>query len=186
MMICLRGIITFYSAIPTETARSSMRTLIAYYSRTGTTRIVAEQLARIMAADIEEVIDTKGRRGIFGFLMSGYQAMTEKAAVIKPPQKDPSQYDLVVIATPIWAGKMSCAALAYLRAMPPSGKAPGAVAFVATSGGDDDAAKAFAQMGAACGRTPVATARYIERYVKSGSSALGLEQFAARAAKPQA
>ncbi len=162
-----------------------MKSLIAYYSRTGTTKTVAEQLANLMAADVEEIVDMKGRKGVFGFIISGYQAMTEKVATIKPPEKDTSQYDLVVIGTPIWAGKMSCAALAYLKAMAQDGKAPKAVAFITTSG-SDNAVKTMAQMEKVCGKAPVAVASFSEKDVKSGSYARGLESFAAKIAPPAA
>jgi flavodoxin len=43
-----------------------MKTLVVYYSRTGTTRKVAEAIAGILRCDIEEVVDTKKRSGILG------------------------------------------------------------------------------------------------------------------------
>ena len=40
-----------------------MKILVAYYSRTGTTRKVAETIAGILKCDIEEVLDKKSRFG---------------------------------------------------------------------------------------------------------------------------
>lgn len=90
-----------------------MKTLIAFYSRTGNTRKVAEELAAALKADIDEIIDRKDRRGIIGWLKSGRDAMRRTETLIRT-RKDPSKYGLVVIGTPIWAGTMASAVRTYL------------------------------------------------------------------------
>jgi flavodoxin len=91
-----------------------MKTLIVYYSRTGHTRMVAENIADKMDGDIEEIIDTQNRNGIIGYLKSGYQASRKKTTQIQETNHDPSAYDLVIIGTPVWAGKMAVPIRAYL------------------------------------------------------------------------
>ena len=91
-----------------------MKTLIVFYSRTGTTKKVAERLARELNADLEELVDQDKRLGALGYLKSGREAMQKKLATILPPQKNPTDYDLVIIGTPVWAHAMSCAIRTYL------------------------------------------------------------------------
>ncbi len=92
-----------------------MKTLVTYYSRTDITRKVAEELAHKLNADLEEIKDTQNRSGVLGFLKSGYQANRKKLTTLKPIEKDPEEYDLVVIGTPVWSGKMSVPVRTYLH-----------------------------------------------------------------------
>ncbi|MCK9151188.1 flavodoxin family protein [Methanobacterium alcaliphilum] len=91
-----------------------MKALVVYYSRTGNTRDIAQTIAREMPCDIEEIYDTQKRSGIIGWLKSGYQANRGKLTILKPIEKDPSDYDLVIIGTPIWAGLPSVPIRTYL------------------------------------------------------------------------
>ena len=91
-----------------------MKTLVVYYSRSGKTKLAAEALATTLDTDIEQIIDMENRNGIIGYLKSGYQAVKRIKAKISPAKKLPSEYDLVVICTPIWAGTMSSATRTYL------------------------------------------------------------------------
>jgi flavodoxin len=43
-----------------------MKSLVVYYSRSGNTRFVAEQISEEIGADIEEIIDIKKRKGLLG------------------------------------------------------------------------------------------------------------------------
>lgn len=56
----------------------SVKSLVVYYSRTGNTRFVAEMIAEKLKADIEELIDKKGRGGSIGFLIAGKDAALKK------------------------------------------------------------------------------------------------------------
>ena len=90
-----------------------MKTLIAFYSRSGTTKRVAQEVAKALNADVDEVIDKKSRKGILGFLRAGYDATRGKTTEIEF-EKDPSGYDLVVIGTPVWNGRVTPAIRTYL------------------------------------------------------------------------
>jgi len=85
------------------------KALVVYYSRTGTTRRLAEVLAKALQADIEPVIDTKKRSGTLGYLRSVVEALQKRGAPIEPMRTDPRSYDLVVIGTPVWAWSVSLA-----------------------------------------------------------------------------
>jgi menaquinone-dependent protoporphyrinogen IX oxidase len=91
-----------------------MKCLVVYYSRTGITRTVAQYVAEALGADVEELIDTKNRKGPLGFVIAGKDAAMKKLVPIEPPKYDPSRYDLVVVGSPVWANTMSSAVRAYL------------------------------------------------------------------------
>lgn len=91
-----------------------MKALVVYYSRSGNTREVAQSIAQEMQCDIEEIHDTQNRSGIIGWLKSGYQANRGKLTTIKPLEKDPSDYDLIIVGTPIWAGFPAVPVKTYL------------------------------------------------------------------------
>jgi flavodoxin len=118
----------------------NMKALVVYYSRTGTTKKVAEKIAKELSADIEEIVDLKRRNGPIGFLSGGKDAATKKLTEIKTLEKDPEEYDLVVIGSPVWAGTMAPAIRTYI-----SVKKLKKTAFFATRGGAD-ARRIFADM----------------------------------------
>lgn len=91
-----------------------MKALVVFYSRTGTTKKVAQDISKLLKADIEEIIDLKKRRGILGYIKSGKDAAFKKITKIKPIERDSSKYDIVIIGTPVWAGTMSSAIRTYI------------------------------------------------------------------------
>lgn len=90
-----------------------MKTLVVYFSRTGNTKKVGEEIARILKADVDEIKDEKDRRGIFGYLKAGKDAMGKKLTKISYKKK-PENYQRVIIGTPIWGWRMCPAIRTYL------------------------------------------------------------------------
>jgi flavodoxin len=80
-----------------------MKTLVAFYSRTGHTKKVAEAIAKELGADLEEIIDKTNRSGLWGWLIAGRDAFLNRLTSIEKPKKDPAQYDLVICGSPLWA-----------------------------------------------------------------------------------
>jgi hypothetical protein len=62
---------------------------------------VCKTLQSKLGCEIESIIDTKNRKGIWGFITGGFDAAFKKMPKIKPIEKDPGNYDPLVIATPI-------------------------------------------------------------------------------------
>ncbi|MBN1683169.1 hypothetical protein JW865_06420 [Candidatus Bathyarchaeota archaeon] len=89
--------------------------LVVYYSRTGTTKKVAEYISAKNNFDIEEIFDLKNRSGPIGWLMAGKDAGSRILTEIKPATKNPSDYDLVLIGTPIWNGTISTPIRTYIN-----------------------------------------------------------------------
>lgn len=90
-----------------------MKILVAYYSKTGRTKKVAENLARNLNADIDEIIDLKDRSGIKGWFVGCRDGVKEYLTEIKT-NKDPGKYDLVIIGTPVWAWNLTPAIRTYV------------------------------------------------------------------------
>ena len=90
-----------------------MKTLVAYYSRSGNTRFVAQKIAEGLNADLCEIVDKKNRNGKWGFLTGGYSAFREKQTEIEV-KKSVDAYDLVIVGSPVWAGKITPAIRTFL------------------------------------------------------------------------
>ena len=90
------------------------RILIAYYSLSGHTEKVAEQLATLLGADLDRIVDHTKRAGIIHFMSAGRDALKERDTEITVA-RDPAAYDLVVVGTPVWAGTITPAVRAYLK-----------------------------------------------------------------------
>ncbi|WP_374389416.1 flavodoxin family protein [Brevundimonas sp.] len=87
--------------------------LVVYYSRSGTTETAARRLANILDADLDEVVALQGYDGILGFLRCVYQAGRRERPDIATG-KDPSQYRLVIVGSPVWAGRLAAPLRTYL------------------------------------------------------------------------
>jgi flavodoxin len=92
-----------------------VKTLVVYYSRTGTTKKVAEFISSKLNCDLEEIVDVKSRKGVVGWLRSGMEATTNKNASINESKYDLASYDLVIVGTPIWNGRISSPMRTYLN-----------------------------------------------------------------------
>jgi len=129
-----------------------MKTLVVFYSRTGFTKKAALQIAKSLKADSEEIFDINERRGMFGYLKSGKESISKIIPEIKETKKDASNYDLVIIGTPIWAWNVSSPIRAYIEKNKYKFKK---IAFFCTQGGSGSK-NAFAEMKSLCKKDPVA------------------------------
>ena len=130
-----------------------MNALVIYYSRSGNTAKIAQRVANALECDIEEIIDTKKRSGILGYLRSGRDAGGKSLTVLKEPINDPASFDLVVIGTPLWAGHVSTPVRTYIHQNQAKLKS---VAFFCTAGGAKFSG-AFEDMRELSQKEPVAT-----------------------------
>jgi flavodoxin len=99
-----------------------MKTLVVYYTRTGNSKFAAETIAAELGADVEEVIDLKKRQGKLAYMSCGRDAMSEKETEIVATKRNPAEYDLIVIAQPVWAWSPTPAIRTYIKMNDLSGK----------------------------------------------------------------
>ena len=99
-----------------------MKTIVVFYTRTGNSKFAAETIAAELGSDIEEVVDLKNRQGRLAFLPAGRDAMQGKETEIAQTKRTPNDYDLIIIAQPVWAGSPTPAIRTYLNKNDLSGK----------------------------------------------------------------
>lgn len=101
----------------TQTGGKTGKILIAYYSRTGNTRNVAQEIQKNVGGDLFEIKTTNA-------YPEEYQATTEQAKTEKNnnfrPQlatqvADFSSYDVVFVGYPIWWGTMPMGVFSFLE-----------------------------------------------------------------------
>lgn len=134
---------------------SEANVLVVYYSRTGTTRLLASAIAKTLSADLEGICDRSDRKGVGGYLRSLVDAIRKRPVRIVPAGLDVAAYDLVVIGSPVWAASMSAPVRSYLienRTHLPR------VAFFCSFGGRG-ADAALREMAELAGKQPVAVCK---------------------------
>jgi flavodoxin len=99
-----------------------VKSLVVYYTRSGNTKFVAETIAAELGSDLEEIVDLKKRAGKLGWILAGKDSTQEKETKIAPTKLAPTDYDLIVIGTPIWAWKPTPAIRTYIAKNNLSGK----------------------------------------------------------------
>ena len=92
-----------------------MKSLVAYYSRTNTTKKLAESIANSVNADIEEVKPKVNYQGKIGFARGGKDALQAKIVDLEDLKYDPADYDVVYLGAPVWAGKAANPLISYIK-----------------------------------------------------------------------
>jgi flavodoxin len=111
-----------------------LKILTAYYTRSGNTERVAKRIHESLGGDMELISEPKNRKGILGWLRSGGQNSRREVAEINPSKYDPSEYDLVILASPIWAGAVSAPMRGYMVGN--KGKLEKTAVFLSNDSGD--------------------------------------------------
>jgi hypothetical protein len=158
----------------------TMKTLVVYYSLSGRTRAVAGALAQQLAADCEEIGCARYRPGFWVYVKGSYDSTAGRLPAIDKPERDPPQYDLVVVGGPIWAGHAATPVRAYLRQQ--AGRLSN-VAFVLTHRGSPPDS-ALREMQALARVAPLDTLVVREADVERGTFRSAVSSFAASLQAP--
>lgn len=118
------------------------KTLIVYHSRSGNTRRIAQRLAPRLHADRDEIRIVQPMAGALGYALCAIEAITGLTPALRPSHRDPADYDLVVVGTPVWFWSLSSPVRSWLESHP---RLPGRIAFFCTMGGSG-AARVFGMM----------------------------------------
>ena len=159
-----------------------VKALVVYYSLSGNTRAVATALAGDLAADIEELRCSRYSPGFWGYLRACYDSWKGKLPPIEVLAHALSQYDLVMIAGPIWMFHPATPVRAYLkreRSQLPR------VAFVLTHGGSAGE-QSLREMEEIAGKAPLATLVVRKMDVKAQRFASVLSAFEAKLRRAEA
>lgn len=142
-----------------------MKSLVVFYSRTGTTRVIANKIAALLGADIDRIISQTVYDGAWGFAAGILHSLTGDHAFIENTKISPEKYDLVVVGGPIWAGRIACPVRSYLRQHRASLKK---AAYFVTHGGSSPE-RSLQQMEAASCVPPTATLSVSSAQFSAGS-----------------
>jgi hypothetical protein len=145
------------------------------YSLAGTTRALAQAIARELGADLVEIRCRRYSPSFWGILKAGFDSVARRLPPIDVPEPTPGAYDLVLVGAPMWASHPATPVQAFLRRE--AGRLPISVGCFLTFGGSPAAEKALGEMAALAGRKPVATLAVRDRDVKSGGLTPALTAF---------
>ena len=152
-----------------------MTTMVVYYSWQGHTEKVATALAKLLEAElvrIEPVNNCRvGREALKAFF--GVRSQ------IKPAKTDLTGVDTLVIASPVWAGKVPPYVNTYLDSVTGCSGKPFHVLVEMGGRGDQSAVAVVRKTLEKKGMMFVSSASTIEKDVDSGSFTGTLEKFAA-------
>lgn len=110
-----------------------MKTLIIYYSLDGHTKALAQEMAQEIGADLLEIKPVKEiGKGFMKYFWGGRQVMMGQAPDILPLEKDPSQYEAIIIGSPVWASTFAPPIKSFLAQSAIKGKK---IALFCTCGG---------------------------------------------------
>jgi len=149
-----------------------MKSLIVYYSRTGETRTIAEQIQSSLKGDIDEIKDVTSRSGIIGWLKAGRDSITKNLTKIKDIDLNPSDYDLVIIGSPTWNGAASTPIRTYITEYKDTLQQ---VALFST--GVSDEPKALEEMETLIGGKSIAKLHLIKKEIANGAHHSKIEDF---------
>lgn len=91
-----------------------MSTLVVYYSRTETTKTVAESIAEKLNCDIEEIKPKVNYNSKIGYARGIKDALGAKVVDLEELKYDPADYDEVILGVPVWASKAANPLISYI------------------------------------------------------------------------
>lgn len=108
--------------------------LVVYYSLEGNTQFIAEKIAGIMNADLLRLSPFKSlkAKGAGKFFWGGKQVFMRQKPALEPFDKDPQDYNIIFIGTPVWVSSFAPALRSFFSKVKLQGKK---VALFCTSAG---------------------------------------------------
>ena len=119
--------------------------LCIYYSRTGNTKKAMEEIASALDAELAELRDGVDRSGWKGWLRCGLDAMRKSTRPVAPVEtaRPLGDYRLVILGTPVWAGRCSAPMRSFLLEY---GETLKSVAYVITRASENHYDQVYDQM----------------------------------------
>ena len=120
----MKKLILSLAAMAAATTISAQKMLVLYYSETGTTKTVAQELQKQLGADIESIECEKPYSGNFQETMQrGQREMqSQEWPALKPLAKKVADYDIVFLGYPIWFGTYANPIVTLLKEQDFAGK----------------------------------------------------------------
>lgn len=100
-----------------------MKILVVYYSLEGNTDYIAQMIARKCGAVLERLRpENEPPKNALRYIIGGREAIRNEKARLNTTVYDPEAYDVIVVGSPVWAGRMTPAVREYLVSHPFEGK----------------------------------------------------------------
>lgn len=82
-----------------------MKKIVIFYSFEGNTKLIAENIAKTIGADLLELNPKKEMKskGFMKYIWGAKEALMKTKPELLPFEKDIQKYDLLLIGTPVWA-----------------------------------------------------------------------------------
>jgi flavodoxin len=98
--------------------------LVLYYSQTGNTKALANEIATKLGADIEEIVAVNPYDGDFQATIERCKQEHEQGNIpdIQPIKTDPANYDIIFLGFPVWFGTYAPPVQKFLLGADLSGK----------------------------------------------------------------
>lgn len=98
-------------------ATQPTKSLILYYSQTGATKAVAEQLQRCTGADIDSIVAEEPYTGSFNETIQRCQQemASNTMTKLKPMTADIAKYDTIYLGYPVWFGTYARPMLSFIK-----------------------------------------------------------------------
>lgn len=151
-----------------------MQTLIVTYSRTGTTRKLARAAADILSCDIAEIRCDRYRPGVLRYLRAGFDSVRGNLPPIDVPAIRFRDYDLALLAAPVWTSYPALPLRAFLQQKP---DLPRRVGLLLTYGGHSPAEKAVECAQALLPQPICGSLCVNQEQVETGGVSIALEAF---------
>ena len=124
MMLTLVAALLVAVSCGSKKETEQQKTLVLYYSQTSNTKALAQELARKLGADIEEITLTSPYEGDFQETIARVMQEREQGILpeLKPLEADLAQYDIIFLGYPVWFGTMAPPMLSFIENTDLSGK----------------------------------------------------------------
>lgn len=100
------------------------KVLVVYYSMNGDTKLIAEAVAGAVGGDLLELKPKKDlkKSGFWRYVAGGMQVLLKAKPELEPFSKNPNNYDLLFIGSPVWASSYVPAVNTFLATTGLKGK----------------------------------------------------------------
>lgn len=101
-----------------------MKTLVVYYSHDGNTKFISQTMADAIEADVAELKPQKtiNASGVMMFAWGVRQLVSQSEPKLLALDKNPKDYDLIIIGTPVWTYTIAPPVRTFLKHHTLSGK----------------------------------------------------------------